>query len=247
MISISVVIITHNEEKNIERCLKSVIWADEIVVIDSQSVDKTREICEKYNCKFYTSDWLGFGKTKQFAVSKAYNDWILSIDADEELSPEIIDEIKLILSNASVYNSYRIKRNSYYLGKVIKHCGWDKDYTLRLFNKQYGNFNDNTVHEFVETKGSIGTLKSVMLHYTYPDLATHFTKMKRYAELGAENLFKQGKYSTPLIAIIRGISKFLKMYILQLGFLDGPNGFILSVNSGWGVYQKYLFLWEKRR
>jgi glycosyltransferase involved in cell wall biosynthesis len=247
MNALSVVIITQNEERNIERCLKSVSWVDEIVIVDSNSNDKTLEICKKHKCIIYVSEWLGFGKTKKLAVSYAKNDWILSIDADEEVTPKLREEVIILLGSKPSHNGYRIRRNSYYLGKMIKHCGWNKDFTLRLFNKNNGDFNENTVHEFVEVEGDIGQLKSVMLHYTYPDLDTHFNKMKRYAELGAENLYKKNKYSSPLYAVIRGVCKFVKMYVIQLGFLDGKCGFILSVNSAWGVYQKYLLLWEMKR
>ncbi len=246
-IKLSVVIITLNEDKNIRRCLESVKWASEIIIVDSGSTDNTEAICKEYNCKIIKSPWLGFGKTKQVAVSYASNDWILSIDSDEEVTPLLMKEIQDLLLTKPDYNGYRVKRISYYLGKIIKHCGWNKDYTLRLFNKQFGNFNDKPVHEYVVVSGDIGLLNHPMMHYTYPDLNSHFCKMKRYAELGADVLYQRNRMTTPAMALLRGISKFLKMYILQLGFLDGRNGFLLSINSGWGVYLKYLLLWEKNK
>jgi glycosyltransferase involved in cell wall biosynthesis len=247
MIKLSTAIITLNEEANIERCLKSVRWADEIVIVDSGSTDSTQEICHKYNCKFIPSPWLGFGKTKQLAVDKASNNWILVLDADEELTPELIEEIKALLNSEPPCSGYRIKRNSFYLGKPVRHCGWNNDYTLRLFNRNCGGFNDKTVHEYVELKGQVCQMKNAMLHYTYPDLDTHFTKMRKYAVLGADAMYKKGKKSNPCSAVLRSNLKFLKMYFLQLGFLDGKTGFLLSVNSAWGVYLKYLLLWAKNK
>ena len=247
MIALSIAIITHNEEQNIGRCLESVKWADEIVVVDSGSVDKTKEICLSYKCKFTESSWLGFGKTKQLAVANTTNNWVLSLDADEVITPLLKEEIASILKTEPVCGGYRIKRDSFYLGKIIRHCGWNKDYTLRLFNKKQGGFNDKIVHEFVEVHGMVGQLKQPMLHYTYPDVDSHFSKMKRYALLGAEQLYANGKKTSLVAALIRGKCKFIKMYLLQLGFLDGKHGFLLSINSAWGVYLKYLRLWEMKK
>jgi glycosyltransferase involved in cell wall biosynthesis len=247
MIDLSVAIITQNEEKNIRRCLESVKWVKDIVVLDSMSTDKTKDICREFNCNFLVSPWLGFGKMKAIAVENTVNEWVLSIDADEELTAVLITEIQQILQTVPQYFGYRIKRKSFYLGSLIRHCGWDKDYTLRLFNKTRGNFNDKSVHEYVELDGSVGYLNNEMLHYTYPTLATHYEKMRHYAELGAEILFNQHRNSSPFKALLRGFLKFIKMFLLQKGFLDGLKGFMLSVNSAWGVYYKYLLLWEMNK
>ncbi len=242
---ISVTIITKNEERNIARCLDSVRWADEIVVVDSGSEDRTKEICRQYNCVLHEATWLGFGKTKKLAVNLASHDWILSIDADEELTPKLINEIKELLKNGPEYQGYRIKRHSFYLGKRVRFCGWNRDYTLRLFNRKSGNFNDKSVHEYVVLNGKISRFKHPMLHYTYPDLSSHQRKIKLYAELSAENMFRAGKKSNLTDARCRAALKFLKMYILQMGFLDGKTGWLLSVNSARGVYWKYFLLWKK--
>ncbi|MDA3885286.1 MAG: glycosyltransferase family 2 protein [Candidatus Delongbacteria bacterium] len=239
---LSVAIITKNEENNIARCLNSVSWADEIVVVDSGSTDKTVDICEKHSCKIITTDWLGFAKTKQFAVDNCSNDWVLVLDADEEITEPLKIKIELILQNPK-FSGYRIKRSSFYLGKLIKHCGWDKDYTLRLFDKNKGKFNEKLVHESIIIKnGKIGIIEEVMLHYTYPTVDLHYAKMEMYSELGAKTLFNKGRRSGISNAVIRGALKFIKMYIVKLGFLDGKTGFILSINSSYGVYLKYLKL-----
>ncbi len=243
---LSVTIITLNEEKNIERCLKSVLWADEILIVDSGSTDKTLEICKKYNCKIIQTEWLGFGPTKKLAVKFAAHDWILCIDADEQVTEELKQRIGQILANPQAVG-YRIKRKSFYLGKMINHCGWDRDFPLELFNRQFGNFNDKLVHEFVVLSGEVKKIKQPLLHYTYPSIASHIKKMDKYSQLGAESAAQKGKSATISGAIIRGIIKFIKMYFLQLGFLDGKIGFVLCYNSAFGTYLKYLKLWEKNR
>ena len=246
MYKFSVTIITKNEEKNIGRCLESVKWADEIVIVDSGSTDKTLKICRKYNCKIIESEWLGFGKTKKFAVDSATNNWILSIDADEEVTPDLKKEILGILDNPE-FNGYKIKRKSFYINKWINHCGWNKEYKLRLFNKQFGNFNEQMVHESVKLNGKIAKINEILKQYTYPNISSHLQKIDRYSKLSATELFKNGKKTSIFMAILKGKIKFLQMYFLQLGFLDGKEGFILSLNSAYGVYLKYLKLWEMNK
>ena len=243
---LSVTIITLNEEKNIERCLKSVLWADEILIVDSGSTDKTLEICKKHNCKIIQTEWLGFGPTKKLAVKMAANDWILCIDADEQVTEELKQRIGKILSNPQAVG-YRIKRKSFYLGKMVNHSGWDRDFPLKLFNRQFGNFNDKLVHESVVLSGEVKKIKQPLLHYTYPSITSHIKKMDKYSHLGAESAAQKGKSATILGAIIRGIIKFVKMYFLELGLLDGKIGFVLCYNSAFGTYLKYLKLWEKNR
>lgn len=239
---LSATIITHNEEENIEKCLKSLHWVDEIVVVDSYSQDRTVEICKKYNCIVIQTEWLGFGKTKQVAVNQAGNDWILSIDSDEEVSGELAEKIKLILADPK-YNGYRIKRNSFYLGKEIKHCGWNSDFPIRLFNKTSGRFNEKVVHESVVINGEKGKLKESLYHYTYPTISKHIGKINRYTDLALIESGNLKQYSI-LASIFLGLNKFFKMYFLQKGFLDGKAGFLLSLNSAFGIYLKYIKMWK---
>jgi glycosyltransferase involved in cell wall biosynthesis len=240
---LSVTIITKNEEKNIGRCLASVQWADEIIVVDSGSTDLTLNVCKLYKCKIIQTKWQGFGKTKQFAVNSTSNDWVLSIDADEEISPKLKDTIQNILENTDK-KAYKIKRTSFYIGKEVKHCGWNKDFPLRLFHKKFAEFNDKSVHESVKTKEKIGIIYDVILHYSFPTLKKHLEKMIRYSELGAESLFQKGRKSSIGNAVFRGIFKFIKMYFLQAGYLDGKTGLLISFVSGFGVSYKYFRLWE---
>ncbi|MFA7122627.1 MAG: glycosyltransferase family 2 protein [Candidatus Delongbacteria bacterium] len=245
MNKLSAAIITKNEEKNIKRCLESVRWADEIIVVDSGSTDKTVGICKSYDCRIELSEWLGFAKTKQKAVDLCTNDWVLVLDADEEITDSLKDRLLKILDNP-VHSGYRIKRESFYLGKKIRYCGWDKDYTLRLFDKNKGRFNNKAVHESVQIQsGTIGVISDPMIHYTYPTISSHIDKMNTYSDLGAAEMAKKGHASNPVSAVLRGLAKFVKMYILKLGFLDGKTGFVLCVNSAYGVYLKYLKMWKK--
>lgn len=239
---LSATIITHNEEENIEKCLKSLHWVDEIVVVDSYSQDRTVEICKKYNCNVIQTEWLGFGKTKQVAVNHAVNDWILSIDSDEEVSETLTEKIKIILADPK-YDGYKIKRNSFYLGKEIKHCGWNNDYPIRLFNKNYGRFNEKEVHESVVIDGTKGTIEDSIYHYTYPSISKHISKINRYTDLALKESNDKNTYSI-LTSIGLGFIKFVKMYFLQRGFLDGKAGFLLSMNSAIGVYLKYIKMWK---
>jgi glycosyltransferase involved in cell wall biosynthesis len=246
MEKISAVIITKNEAKNIARCLESIKWADEILVLDNSSTDETVDICRQYNCTVHINEtWEGFGKAKHKAVELSKYDWIFSIDADEQVSDELRTKIQEILEQPDPNIAFRIKRISFYLGKQIRYSGWQRDFTLRLFNRNTGNFNLKIIHEFVEVKGEIRTINEQLNHYSFPDLKTHINKMTHYSELFAEQSFQKNKKTSIFYAIIDGIGKFFKMYIFNLGFLDGKEGLILALNSAFGVYLKYLYLWEK--
>lgn len=241
---ISVSIITKNEELNIQRCLESVKWADEIIVVDSGSTDRTLDICRSYNCKIIKTEWLGFGQTKQIGVREASNDWVLSIDADEAVSSSLKEQILLSIQSSKFY-AFNIKRISYYLKKRIKYSGWQTDYPLRLFNKQYGNFNDASVHESViMNKSDTSTIQAPLYHYPYQSINSHIDKINLYTQLGAEKLFKQGKKRSLVYALLSGIVKFFKMYLLKKGFLDGKEGFVLAILSGFSSTLKYVKLWS---
>lgn len=246
MNQVSVVIITRNESANIERCLRSVAWAEEIVVVDTGSVDGTPAICQAMGCRVIEAEWQGFGLTKRLAVDMAANDWIFSIDADEEATPELSAAISIILAQPK-HNSYQIKRRTYYLGKLIKHSGWHRDYPLRLFNRLFGNFNDKPVHEFVEAAGSSGTIDECLYHYSYPTITAHIAKMNRYSDLSATAEVNAGKTCSFFYPPVAGLWKFIKMFVIRGGVLDGWVGFILALNSAFGVYLKYLKIWEKSR
>lgn len=241
----SAVIIAKNEEKNIAKCLQSLDFADEIVLLDTGSQDNTIDIAKSFGAKVYQLDkWEGFGLAKRKAVTLATNDWIFSIDADEIVSPELANKIKQVLQEPK-FMIYRIKRKSFYLGKQIKYCGWQNDYPKRLFNRKFANFNDKKVHESVVGDVSVGTIEQAICHYTYPTIKSHLQKIDFYTEIASEEN-KDKKY-TVFKPITSFLLKFIKMYFLQLGFLDGREGFILCFISAFGVAVKYLKIIEKQR
>ncbi len=245
-IPLSATIITKDEEANIERCLVSLGWVSEVVVADSGSTDRTLDICRRHGCRILETEWRGYGPTKQRAADEASNDWILSVDADEEVTRELQDAVVSVLRNPT-YDSYRIRRRSFYLGALVRHCGWNRDYPIRLFHRGRCRWNDEPVHESLLVSGRIGTISAPLLHYTYPTVSSHVQRMNLYAELGAGRLHARGRRSSIPGALVRGGAKFLKMYVAQAGFLDGKVGFLLACNSAFGVYLKYLKLWEKTR
>jgi len=247
VISLSAVIITKNEEQNIKRCLESVKFADEIIVIDSNSTDKTREIAESQGAKVFTIPWQGFGVAKQEGVKLATGEWILSIDADEEIPADLAKEIESRISSANGVSGFYLKRKTMFLGRWILHSGWYPGYVLRLFQKKDGNFDNAIVHEKVETKGPVGYLNGDLLHYSYPDLETYFSKFNRYTTLGAEEAFHAGKKAVSFDIIIKPPVSFLKHYIVRQGFRDGLEGFILSVLSAVAVLVKYAKLYTMQK
>ncbi|MEN6444929.1 MAG: glycosyltransferase family 2 protein [Candidatus Cloacimonas sp.] len=248
MESLSAVLIVKNEAQNITRCFKSLAFADEIVVLDTGSNDETVNICKNLGAKvYYLDQWKGFGKAKQKAVDLAYYDWILSLDADEELSAELQKELQELKKRNFDNSAWRIKRRSFYLDKPIRFCGWQNDAPVRLFNRKKSRFNEKLVHEGIQTSQPIKKCKHYLWHYTNPTREQHFAKMRFYAELSAKQLYQQGKKSNELMALARGINKFCKMFIFQLGFLDGATGFILCKNSAWGIWYRYHLLGKMQK
>lgn len=243
MQKISVTIITLNEETNIRPCLESVRWADEILVSDSGSSDKTIEICKEYGAKVFIDEWLGYGKQKNLIAERAKNNWILNIDADERITPDLRREMEESL-NISDSEGYFIPRKNFFGDKWIKHCGWYPDYNLRLYRKDKGRFNERDVHEAVKIEGRVGYLKSPMEHYTYRDVSDYLRRMDRYSTLAALEMSKNGKNTSASDLIFRPCFTFLKMFFLQKGFLEGYNGVMLSVLYAAYTFSKYAKLME---
>ncbi len=227
MNNLSVAIITKDSEKTIKECIDSAKFADETIVVDSGSSDKTVDICEKNGCKVIKKEWMGFAKQKQFAVDECKNEWIFVLDSDEIITKELQDEIKKTLLKPK-YQGYFIARLNYFFGKAIKHCGLYPDLTLRLFNKETGHFSDDEVHEKVIIEGKTGTLKNHMIHYAYDTIEEFIVKQNRYSSLN--------KKSNKLKATINPSWTFFKIYILKGGFLEGWNGFVIAK-----LYSEYTF------
>ncbi len=244
---ISSISVAKNEELNIKKCIESLLTCiDEVIVlVDEESSDKTFEIIKshtKVKCK--EVKWVGYAKTKQYAISLTSNDWILWLDADEVVSKELSKEIIDFKSTVPSFNAYSISRKAFFLGRWIKHSGWYPGKATRLFNKHKVRFSENEVHEYLLVGGEIGELKSDIEHYTDPDIHHYFKKFNRYTTLAAVELAKQGKSFSIFDILLRPIGIFIKMYFLKLGFLDGIRGFILAIFSSAYVFTKYCKFWE---
>jgi glycosyltransferase involved in cell wall biosynthesis len=243
MQKLSVTIITLNEEANIRACLESVKGADEVLVSDSGSSDKTVQICKEYGAKVFIDEWHGFGKQKNLIAARARNNWILNIDADERITPDLKKEIELVLNNGDC-EGYNIPRKNFFGNTWIRHCGWYPDYNLRLYKKSKGQFNERDVHEAVQIEGKTGYLKSPLEHYTYKDISDYLKRMDRYSTLAAEEMFKNGGKTSLLNLVLRPCFTFFKMFVLQKGFLEGYNGIVLSGLYSSYTFSKYAKLWE---
>jgi len=242
---LSVFIITHNEEKNIKACLESIKWADEIVVVDNDSNDNTIKICKEYTDRIFQEEWKGYAKQKQSALDKTTGEWVLNLDADERLTPELRLEIENTLAyKERLKDGYLIPFKSYFGGKWIKHGGWYPDYHLRLFRREKGRFGNEEVHEGVKIEGSIGYLKNPINHYTYNSISDFIKRMDLYTSLFAEDRYKKGKKAKWEQLIFRPPFTFFKMFFLQRGMLDGYYGFLLAILYSYYTFLKYAKLRE---
>lgn len=245
-IPISLVIITLNEEAHIERCIRSAPFADDIVVVDSFSTDRTVEIAEKCGARVFQEKWRGYGPQKAFATSQAKHPWVLSLDADEALSPELAQEIQARFSTLDTEAGYLFPRRSFHLGRWIGHGGWYPDYQLRLFNKEKSNWNSAALHEKVEVRRQIKMQKD-LLHWVFEDLSDQVVTNDKYSTLGARQWFEAGKRFSLFKLLTKPPTKFIETYFFKAGFLDGLPGFIISVGAAYSVFLKFAKLWEIER
>ena len=243
--TLSVCVICFNEERNIRRCLESSTWADEIVVVDSMSQDETVEIAREYTDKVYQREWPGYIDQKNFALSKAKNDWILSVDADEEISQSLQYEIKREIEKQDAKDGYRIPRRSFYQGRWIKHSGFYPDRQLRLFRRNKGYWVGKRVHERVHVNGEIGLLKKDLLHYPYKGtISGQVQTVDKFSSLLAENRFQEGERYSLFLLLLRPPIKFIEVYFFRLGLLDGLAGFIIALTSAYAMFVRYVKLRE---
>lgn len=242
----SLVIITLNEESNIERCLQSVPFATEKIVVDSFSKDSTCEKAQKAGARVIQRPFTGYRDQKQFALDQATMPWVLSLDADEALSPALQQEIVNTLKNP-VHDGYRMPRCSFHLGKWIRHGGWYPDYQLRLFKKEKAKWVGGQVHEDVEVSGSVGTLKNDLQHFVFKNFEDQIETNNEFSSLGARDLATRGRKFSLLKAVFKPTGKFLECYIWKRGFLDGPAGFIIALGAAQSLFLKYAKLWEQEK
>lgn len=243
-LKLSVVIISKNEADRISACLNSVAWADEIVVVDSGSIDNTCEIARRFTDKVYDIPWRGFGPQKQAAVELAAHDWILSIDCDELVTPELAEEIRGILSSDSMGIAYSVPRRTFLGQKEIRYCGWYPDRTIRLFDRRKAHFSDSLVHERVVTDGQPADCKNHLLHFSFSGLGQLLLKLNHYSDLSARQMYEQGRKCSVFDLTVRPLFAFFKTYLLRLGFLNGFEGLEISVTTALLTFSKYTKLRE---
>jgi glycosyltransferase involved in cell wall biosynthesis len=242
MSELSVILITKNEAENIRACLESVSWADEIIVVDSASSDDTVAICKELGAQVYVHDWPGFGVQKNRALGYATRDWVLSLDADERVMPELRAEIEAILKDGQAADSYLVPRLSNYCGRFMRHSGWYPDLLPRLFKRGKARFSDDLVHERLIIEGETGKLQGLLLHYAFDDLEEVLHKVNQYSTAGAAMMQQRGRQASLIGAVLRGLWSFVRTYVLRGGFLDGREGFMLAVSNAEGTYYRYLKL-----
>lgn len=243
MQSLTLIVITKNEEGQIARCLNSVPFANQKVVVDSGSSDRTVEIAKGLGAQVVqTSDWPGFGPQKNRALEWARGDWVLSLDADEYLSAPLQEEIRQVLESADS-DAFRFPRRSSYCGQFMRHSGWYPDYVTRLFRRGKARFSEDVVHEQLIVNGRMATLRHDLMHESFKTLEDVLSKLNAYSSAGAEKMYRSGRRGSLTQAVVRGLWAFFRTYVLRLGLLDGRRGFLLAVSNAEGTYYRYLKLW----
>ena len=243
MSNVSVVIITKNEADNISAALESVRWADDIVVVDSGSTDDTPNIAKQFTDRVINHEWLGYGAQKNYAISLAVYDWVLSIDADERISEALASEIRMLLDSEPNAHGYRIPRVTRYLGRWIRTTDWYPDYQLRLFNRRFARWNKRLVHESVVVEGSVGLLRNELEHHAYRHMAHHLETIGCYTTLAAKQMRQEGRMATWFDIALRPPLAFLRNYFLRGGVRDGTVGLIVSILNSYYVFLKFAKLW----
>jgi glycosyltransferase involved in cell wall biosynthesis len=247
--TLSAILITRNEAHNLHDCLQSLQGlADEIIVVDSQSTDATVAIAQQHGAIVsQPADWPGFGPQKNRALDLATSDWVLSIDADERVTPTLAAEIKQVLQTGDDQAAYKLPRLSFYCGQFIHHSGWHPDYVLRLFKRGTAKFSDDLVHERVVTQQSVHALKNHLLHYSYLSFSQVLQKVDAYSSASAKQAYARGKRSSVAGALGHGAWAFFRTYVIRRGFLDGAHGLALAISNAETSYYKYLKLWHMQQ
>lgn len=239
---LSAIIITKNEVRNIGACLDALAFCDERIVVDGGSDDGTCAIARDKGAQVVAHAWQGFGAQKNFALSLAKGDWVLSIDADERVSPELAAVILAAIERGDA-DGYEFPRLSSFCGRPMRHSGWYPDYVLRLFRRQYGRFTDVLVHERVVCEGRLARLSQPLIHYPVLKLEDALSRIDRYSTASAEAIVSSGRRVSFMTGIGHGLASFLRAYVLRAGFLDGAEGFLLAVANAEGSYYRYMKAW----
>lgn len=244
---VSIVVITLDEEDHLRRCLESVAWADEIVVVDAESRDKTVQIAREFTDRVISRPWAGFATQKNFAVEQTTGDWVFSLDADEEASPELCEEIATAIADPQACDGYAIRRRNVFLGRWIRYGGLYPDWQVRLFRRGRGRFIERAVHESVSVAGTLGRLRGHLLHCSYEGVTDFFDRANRYSSLAADEWIREGRRVRARELVVRPLGRFVSMYVLQRGFLDGRRGLLLAALYAYYVFMRSAKIWEATR
>lgn len=244
---ISALAITYNEEANIEKFIMSLSLADEVIIVDSNSTDKTVELAKQLNAKVIVRDFDNFSSQKNFALQQANHDWVVFFDLDETISPELAEDIKKNIENSKNTSGFKVKRNFYFMRKRIKYSGFQNDAVIRIFKKSKAKYSPNLVHETLDVDGKIKALKHRSNHYSYKNFDHYNNKLTQYSKLQAQALYNKNVRPNLYHFLVRPCYRFWHQYLIRLGFLDGKEGFILAYTSAFAVFKRYLYLWTMYR
>jgi len=244
---LTVTLVTRNESTNIAAALETVAWADEIVVVDAESTDDTVAIARRFTGRVFVREWPGYVAQKNFAAEQACHDWILSLDADERVTPALAGEITDVLQAAPSQAGFRVPRASFYLGRWLRSTDWYPDLQLRLYDRRRARWEGRYVHESVRADGPVGKLRGELLHYPYRDIAHHVQTIDRYTTLAAQQAAERGKRASVADVLARPPVAFLRNYLLRLGIKDGEAGLVVSLLNSYYVFLKFAKLWELGR
>lgn len=244
MPKLTVTVITRNEAANLAAALESVRWADEIVVVDSESTDDTVAIAKRFTDKVIVRPWPGYVAQRNFAAAQASHDWILALDADERVSPALADELRAVLAGSPTAAGYRIPRVTFHFGRWIRSTDWYPDFQLRLYNRRHAEWRGRHVHESVAARGAIGQVRGELQHYAYRDISHHLERMNRYASLAARQMHEDGRRAGWFHVMVLPRLAFFRNYFLRGGFRDGMAGLVISMMNAHYVGLKFAKLWE---
>jgi glycosyltransferase involved in cell wall biosynthesis len=245
--ALSVTIITLNEADHIGAAIESAAWADEIIVVDSGSSDDTVAIARAKGARVDMRAWTGYVDQKNFAAGQARHDWILSLDADERVTPELASEIRQVLASDPPFGGYRVPRITHHLGRWIRTTDFYPDFQTRLYDRRRGCWRGRHVHESVSINGAVGVLQSDLQHYSYRDLSDHLDRINQYSSLAARQMYETGRRTGPLDLLMHPPAAFLRNYVLRRGILDGTAGLTLSLVNSYAVFLKFAKLWELQK
>ena len=244
---LSVAVITLNEAHHLRRCLESVAWADELVVVDAESPDKTVQVAREFTDRVIVRPWAGFAAQKNFALDQCAGEWILSLDADEEAAPELSAEIVATIAGAGAHDGYAVRRQNVFLDRWIRHGGLYPDWQIRLFRRGHGRFEARAVHESVTVTGSTGRLSGHLVHRSYEGVDDFVERASRYSSLAAAQLIREGRRVGTGELVLRPLGRFLSMYLVHRGFLDGRRGLLLAALYAYYVFMRSAKVWEVTR